>query len=50
MTVYENYDVIAFKSCIQIFTVQIFNRNLKDRDGYTECLFLDFVTRQYIMN
>jgi hypothetical protein len=21
MTVYENYDVIAFKSCIQIFTV-----------------------------
>ena len=22
MTVYENYDVIAFKSCIQIFTMQ----------------------------
>jgi hypothetical protein len=21
MTVYENYDVVAFKSCIQIFTV-----------------------------
>ena len=23
MTVYENYDVIAFKSCIQIFTVNL---------------------------
>ena len=25
MTVYKNYDVIAFKSCIQIFTVYVLN-------------------------
>ena len=27
MTVYENYDVIAFKSCIQIFTVYVVSKS-----------------------
>ena len=31
MSVYGNYDVIAFRSCIQIFTVYIFAENMMNR-------------------
>ena len=30
MTVYGNYDVITFRSCIQIFTVYIMQQNIID--------------------
>ena len=41
ITVYENYNVIAFKSCIQIFTVYIFKVFLDSEDlSQSEDFFL----------
>ena len=46
MTVYENYDVIAFKSCIQIFTVY------QKSDFILKCISLNYFQRaiSYICN
>ena len=46
MTVYGNYDVIAFRSCIQIFTVQIISLII---EGCPDTLIMRFTAKPYIL-
>ena len=47
MTVYGNYDVIAFKSCIQIFTVHIYTLCLCPCDPRAFHILLGFIFCTY---
>ena len=45
MTVYGYYDVIAFKSCIQIFTVHLIINFKSSHWNYQKLIMIDFLTK-----